>query len=125
MERLQAGSCEALISYPSSIRASPVCSHLLPTRFLSLFASLCPSHGAIGASSTSSVIGCATCWPRAATTLPKEAQEPPALASAAPLGLAVPTEWSDTPCEASPWHVSNSVLPPNGSSLARLPAHVR
>src|SRR5712691_10449165 len=55
----------------------------------------------------------------------KEAQEPPASASAAPLGFAAPPEWSDTLCAALPWRVSNSALPPNGSSLATLPAHVR
>ena len=55
----------------------------------------------------------------------KEAQEPPAPASAAPLGFAAPTEWSDTLCAASPWRVLNSALPPNGSYLATLPAHVR
>jgi len=55
----------------------------------------------------------------------KGAQEPPAPASAAPLGFAAPTEWSDTPCAASPWRVSNSALPPNGSYLVTLPAHVR
>src|SRR5215813_3845678 len=55
----------------------------------------------------------------------KEAQEPPAPASAAPLGFAAPTEWSDTPCAASPWRVSNCAPPPNGSYLAALPAHVR
>src|SRR5262245_57182512 len=53
------------------------------------------------------------------------APEPPAPTSAAPLGFAAPTAWSDTPCEASPWRVSNSALPPNGSSLATPPAHVR
>src|SRR5262249_15812140 len=54
----------------------------------------------------------------------KEAQEPPAPAIAVPLGFAAPPAWSDPPCAASPWRVSTSALPPNGSYLAALPGHV-